>query len=47
MTNRTKAMYDLPYAYDEWHEKYVQPELDKMGAEKAKEEMTEQLNSLT
>ena len=40
-----ESQYDLPY--DEWYEKYVQPELDKMDAEKAKEEMTKQLNSLT
>lgn len=40
-----ESQYDLPY--DEWYEKYVQPEIDKIHAEQAKKEMTEQIENLT
>ena len=40
-----ESQYDL--SYDEWYQKYVQSEIDKIQTEKAKNEMTEQINELT
>lgn len=40
-----ESQYDLPY--DEWYEKYVQPDVDKILAERAKEDMAKQIEDLT
>lgn len=40
-----ESQYDLPY--DEWYEKYVQPDVDKILTERAKEEMRDITNTLT
>lgn len=40
-----ESQYDLPY--DEWYEKYVQPEIDKIHAEQAKENLYSKAGSIS
>ncbi len=39
-----ESQYDLPY--DEWYEKYVQPEIDKIHAEQAKAKLSDGLEEI-